>query len=143
MLSLQLKGKIHHHDAVLLHNADEQYEADDGHNTQVLMEEDEREKGAHPCRRKSRQNSNRMDETLIDPPQEDVVRRQSSENQQGFIRERIPERCRRTLEIRLKTRRHVHILLQLVNRVDRIAQRSVRRKVKGDGSRRELSLVRD
>ena len=45
-LPLRLQGEVDHHDAVLLHDADQKDDADDGNHVEVLVEEHQREQGA-------------------------------------------------------------------------------------------------
>ena len=47
MLALAFQREIDHHDAVLLHDADQQNNADDGDDAQILTEDHERQERAH------------------------------------------------------------------------------------------------
>jgi hypothetical protein len=51
VFALCFERKIHDHDAVLLDDADQQDDADDGDNIQILMKEHEREQRTQPGRR--------------------------------------------------------------------------------------------
>ena len=46
VLALGFQCEVDHHDAVFLHDADEQDDADDGHHAEILTEEHEREQRA-------------------------------------------------------------------------------------------------
>ena len=107
------------------------------------MKKNQRKKRAHARRRQRGKNRNRMDEALIKNPEHDIHRHQRRKNQQRHIRQRVPERCCRPLEIRLQARRHVHVLLHLRDLRNRPSQSGVRRKIERDRYRRKLSLMRD
>ena len=47
MFALGHQGEVNHHDRVLLHNADQQDDADDRDHVEVNLEEHEREHGTH------------------------------------------------------------------------------------------------
>ena len=89
MLALAFERKVDHHDAVLLHDTDQQNDADNRHHAQILAKNNQREKSAHARRRERRQNRNRMDEALIQNPKHNVDGDQRRQNQQRLIGQRI------------------------------------------------------
>ena len=137
MLALRLQREVHDHDAVLLHNADQQDDADDGDHAQILAEEHERQQRAHAGRRQRGENGDGVNEALVENAEHDVDGDQRGQNQQRFIGERIVERCRGALEVGLQAGREVEILGHLVDVVDGRAQRGVRRQVERNRDRRE------
>ena len=84
-----------------------------------------------------------MNETLVQDAQHDVNGHQRGENQQGLVRKRVLERGRRALEIRLQTRRHVHVLLYLVDCSDGASQGGIGREIERDRDGWKLSLMID
>ncbi len=143
VLALGLQGEVHHHDAVLLHDADEQNDADDGDDAEILMEQHERQQRAHAGRRQRGENRDRVNEALVEHAEHDVDRHQRGQNQQRLIGERILERGSGALEAGLQAGRHVHLFLHLVDSGNGVAQRGVWRQIERDGDRRKLSLVID
>ena len=113
-LALALQREVHHHDAVLLHNADQQNDADDGHDAQVLLEKDEGQQRAHARRGQSGENRDGMNEALVENAEHDIDRGQRGQNQQPFIGERALECSRGALESILDAGRHVQVFLRLV-----------------------------
>src|SRR6516164_3577554 len=65
VLSLFLKREVHHHDSVLLHDADEQNNPDDGDDVEVLMEEHECKQGANTCGGQSGEYGDGMNEAFV------------------------------------------------------------------------------
>ena len=76
----------------------------------------QRQQRAHAGGRQSGENRDRMNEAFIQHAEHDVDRHQRGQNQQRLIRQRILERRRRALKIRLQAGRHVHVFLHLVDR---------------------------
>src|SRR5207244_9728447 len=62
------------HDRVLLDDADEHHEADEGIDVQLVAEEIQRDDRAETGRRKPRQNRERVDVALVQHAQHDVDR---------------------------------------------------------------------
>src|SRR5258708_2435510 len=60
-----LQGKINHHDGVFLDDTDEQDDADDGNDVEVLFEEHESEHRDDTGRRQRRKDGERMHATLV------------------------------------------------------------------------------
>src|SRR5215470_976440 len=82
-----------------------------------------------------------MNEAFIQNAQHDINRDQSGKDENRFVRERIQERRGRALESGLNAGRKASFLFYAVYRVDRIAQRGIRRQVKRERNNRKLSLV--
>ena len=108
--------EIDHHDAVLLHDADEQNDADDGDDAQILMENHQRQERAHAGGRQRGENRDGMNEALVQHAEHDVDRHQRGEDQQSFIGERVLEGRGGTLETGLNAGRHLEIALALFRR---------------------------
>jgi len=81
-LAFSLKRKIDNHDAVFLHDADQQDDSNDGHYGEILVANDKCEQRTDSCRRQGGQNRDRVNETLIENAQNDVNGDQRRENQQ-------------------------------------------------------------
>ena len=71
-LALRLDREVDHHDAVLLHEADEHDDADEGVEVEVDAEEQQRRERAEAGRRQARENRQRVDEALVEDAQHDV-----------------------------------------------------------------------
>ncbi len=85
VLALGLQREVHHHDAVLLHDADEQDDADDGDDAQILTEQHQRQQRAHAGRGQRGKNGDGMDKAFVEHAEHDVDRDQRGEDQQRFI----------------------------------------------------------
>ena len=70
-----------------------------------------------------------MNVAFVQNAQHDVDGDERGQNQEWFIRERILESRGGALERALNAGRHVQILLDFVDGVDRVAQRGVRSEV--------------
>ena len=88
VLALALQCKVDHHDSVFLHNADQQNDADDGDDAEVLLEKMSASNAPTPGRRQRGKNRDGMNEALVQDAEHDVDRGQCGENQQTFIGER-------------------------------------------------------
>ena len=97
LLALGFQGEIDHHDAVLLHDADQQDDADDGDDVQIQMEQHQRQQRAHAGRRQRGKNRDRMHEALVQHAQNDVDGHQRRQNQQTFVGQRALESRGRAL----------------------------------------------
>src|ERR1039458_3786348 len=129
MLALGLQREVHNQNAVFLHNTDEENDADDSHDAEILAEEDEREHCADASGGQRGENCNGVDETLIEDAKYDVDRDQSGKNEQRFIGERILERRSCALKTGLQAGGEVKVLSRLLNVADRSSQRSVGREI--------------
>ena len=128
-LPLSFQGEVDHHDAVLLHNADQQDDADNRHHAQILVKQNEREQRAHAGRRQGGKDGDGVDEALIEHTENDVYGDQGGENQQGFIRQGILKSGGGALEAGLHAGGKVQFLCRFVDGLDGPAQRGVRRQV--------------
>src|ERR1044071_6503882 len=70
--ALELQREVHHHNAVLLDNADEQDDADDGDDAQVLLEKHQRQERAHSGGRQGGEDGDGMNEALIEHAEDNV-----------------------------------------------------------------------
>src|ERR1700722_11118864 len=122
MLALGLKREVYNQNAVFLHDADEQNNADDSHDAKILAEEHKREQRANARRRQRGQNGNGMNKTLVKDAKNDVNGNQSSKNQQRFVGERILERRSSALEACLQAGRKFKALSRFFNVADRRSQ---------------------
>ena len=75
LLALRLEREVDHHDRVLLHDADQQDDADQrDRRSRSLPVEHQREDRAHAGRRQRRENRERVDVALVEHAQHDVDR---------------------------------------------------------------------
>ena len=142
-LALRFQREVDHHDGVLLHDTDQQDDADQGHHAQIQVEQHEREDRAHAGRRQRRQNRDGVDVALIQHAQHDVHGDDGGQNQPAFIGQRGLEGARRSLERQLNAGRQVDIGRRLLDGLHRLAQRSAVAQVERDGHGGKLALVVD
>ena len=103
-VALRLEREVDHHDRVLLHDADQQHEADQGGHVEREVCEREREEGTHAGRRKRREDRDRMDEALVEHAEHDEDREQRGDQQRDLVRERRVELRDRSLQLRVHAR---------------------------------------
>ena len=141
LVALSIKGEVDHHDRVLLHDADQQDDADDRDHAQVIAAENQRQQGADGRRRQGREDGDRVDVALIEHTQHDVHGHHRRQDQQQGARQRRLERLCSALELGLHANRHADVFLHLINQFDRLPQRYAGRQVERDHHRRELPDV--
>ena len=100
LMALPFEGDVDKHDAVLLHDADQQDNADYPNYIERAADQHEGEQRAETSRRQRRQNRQRMDRALIEHAKNDIDRKQCREDQRGRGAERALEGLRVALEAR-------------------------------------------
>ena len=100
LLALGLQRKVNHHDGVLLHDANEQDDADHRDDAQVQPRHDQGQQRTQARRGQGGQNRHRVDVALIQHAQHDIHRDHCRQNQQQRIGKRGLKRQRRTLKTR-------------------------------------------
>src|SRR5690606_20004497 len=96
-----LQGEVDHHDRVLLDDADQQNDADDGDQSQVVTGQQQGEQGADRRRRQRREDGDRVDIALVEYAEHDVHGHHGGENQQQRARQRSAKRLGGALEVTL------------------------------------------
>src|SRR5580700_8851644 len=79
-----LKGEVDHHDRVFLDDADEQNDADDGDDVEVLLEEHESEHCADAGGGKRGDDGGRVNEAFVREAENEVDREERGENEEGL-----------------------------------------------------------
>src|SRR5215470_193830 len=82
-----------------------------------------------------------MNVALIKHAQNDINRNKRRENQNWLVAQRGLESSGRSLEACIDAERHSHPLLNPINHLDRVSQRTSRRQVKRNSGNRELPEV--
>ena len=100
IVSLGCDGEVDEHDAVLLHDADEQDDADERDQTEIEMEQHQCRKRAHAGRRQSREDRQRMDVAFIKNAEDKIDDHQRRNDQQRYRRKRLLESLRIALKAR-------------------------------------------
>ena len=72
LLAFGRQREVDHHDGVLLHDANQQDDADNGDNIQIDVEEHQGQHGADAGRGQGRNDGQRMDEALVEDAKDDV-----------------------------------------------------------------------
>jgi len=67
-----LEGKVDHHDGILLHNTDEQNDADQGNHAEIDAGDEQGQQRAHAGRGQRRDDGDGVDVALIEHAQHDV-----------------------------------------------------------------------
>ncbi len=143
LVALGVERKVDHHDGVLLHDADEQDDADERNHAELGARDQQREQRADAGRGQRGDDGDGVDVALVEHAQHDVDGDQRGQDQQRLVGQRGLEGGGRALEAGIDAGRHLDALLDCVHRLDRIAQRLARREVEADHRGRELALVPD
>ena len=142
-VALGSQGEIDDQDAVLLHQADQQDDADHGNDAEVRVREHEGQQRAHARRREGGKNGDGMDVAFVQDAEHEVDGRQGRDNQVGFAAERILIGLRGAGEHGLDGGRQADAAGGIADGFDGIAQRDAGQQVEGYGDRREEALVVD
>src|ERR1700733_6778112 len=89
--ALRSERKIDHHDSVLLHDADEQQDADGGDDRELGIEQPQRQRRADAGREQRRENGERMDQALVEDAEHDIDRDERCAEQKRHARLRLLE----------------------------------------------------
>eukprot|EP01022_Parablepharisma_sp_SALTPOND_P004192 TRINITY_DN118_c0_g1_i1.p1 TRINITY_DN118_c0_g1~~TRINITY_DN118_c0_g1_i1.p1 ORF type:complete len:1977 (+),score=693.89 TRINITY_DN118_c0_g1_i1:34526-40456(+) len=139
VVALGIDGEVHHHDGVLLDDADQQDDADDADDAQVGPRDHQREQRAHAGRRQRREDGDGVDVALIEHAQHDVHGDDGRQDQPQGIGQRRLEGQRRPLEVGDGGGRHADLVLGGLDGLDRLAQGRALGQVEGHGGCRELA----
>ena len=83
-MALRIKCKVDHHDGVFLDDANQKHDADGGNQRQRLAKQHQGRQRANRGRWQTRKNGDRVDEALIQHPQQHINHQQGSHNQNGL-----------------------------------------------------------
>jgi len=120
--ALRFHREVDHHDRVLLYDAHQHDDADEGIHVELDPERHQSHERAQARGRQSRQNRERVDEALVEDAQNEVDHENGQEQQDAHAFERALERLRGALERRVDGRRHLHRGHCLVDFLDRLGQ---------------------
>ena len=141
--ALGVERKVNHHDGVLLHDADQQDDADQRDQGKVLAAQQQREQRAHTRRRQARKDGDGMHVALVKHPQHDVDHDNGGEDEERLALERGLEFRGAAGEGRHDGIGQFDLLLRGLDGLDRRAQRPAGPQVEGQRHGRELALVND
>src|ERR1700730_4890698 len=136
-----LHGEIHQHDAVLLDDANQQYEADDRDHAQIDVHRQQQQQRADAGRGQRRDNRDRVDQALIEHAEDQVDNEQRREYENRRALQRRAEGLGVALEAGLERQRRVQRFFDRLNIAYRLANRGARCEVERDCHRRELTCV--
>ena len=91
MLAFGYQGKIDHHDRVLLHDADQQKNADTRHDVEFGSGDEQRDECADAGGRQSRQNCHRMNEAFVKNAEHDIDGQDCAQEEQRQVAHRLLE----------------------------------------------------
>ena len=143
VIAFGVEREVDDHDAVLLHDANEQDNADDGDHIQVLVEEPEREQRADTCGGKGGEDCDGMNEALVEDAQHDIDSHQRGEDKPCFISPDGLVGSSSSFEAAVDTGRHLQPLFGLLDGLNCLTERVAWSHVEGEGDDWELSLVVD
>ena len=143
LVALGDDGEVDHHDAVLLDDADQQNDSDQGNQAEIESERHQDRERADAGRRQRRENGQRVDVALIEDAEDQIDHDQCGEDQQRHGAERLLERLRGALEARAQRRRRAHRGHRGLHRAGRLSERDALTEVEADRHRGKLALVGD
>ena len=123
MLALGHQGKIDHHDGILFHQPDQQHDADDGNDVEVILEDQQRQHGPDAGRGQGGDDGQRMHQALIKDAKNNVHSQQSGGYQDGLGGQRRLVGLQGAGEKSLNGGGQTHLLLHLVDLERGIAER--------------------
>ena len=141
--ALGLEREVDHHDGVLLDDADQQNDADQGDHAELGAAEEQGEDGADAGGGQGGEDRDRVDVALVEDAEDDVDGDEGGEDQERLVGERRLERLRRALEAAADAGRQAGLARRRLDGADGVAERDPRRQVERQRHRRELRLVVD
>ena len=136
-LALGGEGKVHHHDGVLLDNAHEQNDADEGNQGKVHVEDHQRQQRPQAGGGQAGEDGQRMDQAFVEHAQNDENGQQRGGQQEGKGTEGGLEHLGRPLEAALHGGRQVQLARRFLDQIRRLAQGSAGVQIERDAGRRE------
>ena len=122
MLPLGFEREVDHHDGILLHDADQQNDADNADDVEVHTEEQQREDGAHAGRGQRGEDGDGMNVALIEHAQHDVDGDERGKDEDGLVGERGFKCLGGALEAGIHSIGHAEVGFHLVDDLDGVAQ---------------------
>ncbi|MEJ0041851.1 MAG: hypothetical protein WDM81_06410 [Rhizomicrobium sp.] len=141
--ALRRDREVHHHDAVLLHDADQEDDADDRDDREVETEQREHQERADAGGGEGRQDGQRVDVALVEHAQDEIDRDERGGDEIGFGGERILEGLRVALERSDHGAGRADLHLSAPDGVRRLAERHAGRQIEGQGDGGKLPVVID
>ena len=124
-----LQREVHHHDRVLLDDADQHDDADHGDDRQIHVEHHQHQQRADTGGGQAGNDRDRMNEALIEHAEHDISGEHRRQDQHALPFERILEHLRRALEAGADRDRQAKLALDLLDGVDRMPERIARREI--------------
>ena len=141
-LHFRLDGEVDHKDGVLLDDADEKNDSNDGDHGKFGASETESEERADACGRNRGKNGDWVDVAFVENSENDVDGAESSEQKDQIIRYGFLEGLRGSLKAAVNGGRNVKFALGRFDFTDGGAERNAGRDVerKGDGGIKPLVI---
>src|SRR5215471_73341 len=143
LLALGMKGEVDHHDPVLLDDADQQEDADDGDHAQIEAKRHQQQDRPDSRGWQGRQNGDRVDGAFVENAQDEINDNQSRGDQERRARQGLQISLAVSLKAGLQRQRLAQLLLDLLNGSDGFPERGSREQVVRDRNRWKLALMID
>ena len=137
-----MKREVDNHDAVLLHDAHEEEEADDGIKRERGTEKPERQQAADDRREERGEHRDRMDVALVKNAEDDIHDEERRDDEERQRAEELLQDKAFTLQLAFHRRRQ-HFRGRLLDVVGHIAERDARFGIETKGDAGELVRVID
>ena len=124
--------------AFLLHNADQEHDADNADDIQSRASDVKRQQGADARGGKGGDDSDRVGKTFVEHAEHDIDCRDRREDQIELARQGSLKRAERALIGSCERLRQSNVLLRFANLVDSVAKRGARREIERNRHRGKL-----
>ena len=143
LVALGRDGKVDHHDGVLLHNADQENDADDGNNAELRLKQKKREHGADTGGGQRRQDRDGMDIAFVQNAKHDVDGAQRGGDEERFASKRVLIGLRSSGKSSVDGGRQAGFQRCRVDHVHGVPQCDTGLQIKGNGVGRKQALMRN
>src|SRR6185437_2270355 len=129
VFALSDQGEVDHHDGVLLHDADEQDDADHRDDRKIDLEDKQSEERTDARRWERGENGERVNEALVEDAKNDIDRYDREQDEDGHGREGLLECLRRAGKSALDRGGHADAGARVFNRRGGLRERDVGRDI--------------
>jgi hypothetical protein len=126
VLALGHQGKVDHHDGILFHQPDQQHDADDGDDVEVILEDQQRQHGSDAGRGQGGDDGQRVHQALIKDAQNNVYSQQRGGYQDRLGGQGLLVGLQGAGKKSSDGRWQTHLLLHLVDLEGSVAERKAR-----------------
>ena len=140
---MPIEREVDHHDCVLLDDADQHDDANEGVEAQIHVEDQERQQRTQAGGGQTGKDGQGVHEALVENAENQIDHQDGDQQEDTQPLQGRLEGLRRSLQARVQRYRQAQVPFQRLDAVDRLAERDARQEVEGNGHRWQLPLVID